>query len=118
MLDIAKTRVLISGQGSIGQHPVIVLTPPNPDGFVFVTPMSHNHPEGTPTRCASTYGLPVDPVKGESRVNVGQPKLIHLSNLRANNPHTTMSMKHYKRLWDEICELSSSLRIFEGLRIY
>ncbi|KAF4616531.1 hypothetical protein D9613_008710 [Agrocybe pediades] len=88
--------------GSVGQHPVIVLTRPDPNGYVLVAPMSHNHPNGTPTRSASRYGLPVDPIKGESRVNVGQPKLIHETNLRANTPHTTMTFNNFAALKADI----------------
>ncbi|KAH9477501.1 hypothetical protein JR316_0009718, partial [Psilocybe cubensis] len=88
--------------GSVGQHPVIVLTRPDSQGFVLVAPMSHNHPEGTPTRSASRYGLPVDPIKGESRVNVGQPKVVHQDNLRANKPYTTMAYNHFAALKAEI----------------
>ncbi|PPQ75974.1 hypothetical protein CVT26_006094 [Gymnopilus dilepis] len=88
--------------GSVGQHPVIVLTRPDAQGFVLVAPMSHNHPEGTPTRSASRYGLPVDPIKGESRVNVGQPKVVHQDNLRPNKPHTAMTYNNFAALKAEI----------------
>lgn len=82
---------------------MIVLSRPDAQGFVLVAPMSHNHPEGTPTRSASRYGLPVDPIKGESRVNVGQPKVVHQENLRPNKPHTAMSYNHFAALKAEIC---------------
>jgi len=86
------------GSGSVGQHPVIVLSYPDSQGYVLVAPMSHCHPEGTPTRSASRYGLPVDPVKGESRVNIGQPKVIHCENLRPNKPHASMGYGEYLAL--------------------
>ncbi|CAA7270263.1 unnamed protein product [Cyclocybe aegerita] len=90
------------GVGSVGQHPVIVLTPPDREGFLFVTPMSHSHPEGTPTKRGSLYGLPVDPLKGESRVNIGQPKLVHQDNLKANTPHVAMSYGDFVALKTDI----------------
>ena len=70
--------------------------------------MSHCHPEGTPTRRASAYGLPIDPVKGESLVSVGQPQLIHQSDLKTNNPPMAMSWRDYMALKTEI----SSYNIF------
>ncbi|KAF5318866.1 hypothetical protein D9619_010892 [Psilocybe cf. subviscida] len=92
------------GSGNVGQHPVIVLTCPDAQGYVLVAPMSHNHPEGTPTTSASRYGLPVDPIKGESQVNIGHPKVIHQDNLRANKPHASMSYQDYLSLKSDICE--------------
>ena len=65
--------------------------------------MSHCHPEGTPTRRASVYGLPIDPVKGESEVSIGQPKLIHQNDLKLNNPPMAMSLGDYMALKTEIC---------------
>lgn len=94
---------LISQQGNVGQHPVIILTTPDPNGYVLVAPMSHNHPDGTPTTRASRYGLPVDPVKGESRVNIGYPKVIHHDNLRPNKPHASMTYRDYLALKADIC---------------
>ena len=64
--------------------------------------MSHCHPEGTPTRRASAYGLPIDPVKGESLVSVGQPQLIHQNDLKPNNPPMAMSWRDYMALKTEI----------------
>ena len=64
--------------------------------------MSHCHPEGTPTRRASAYGLPIDPVKGESLVSVGQPQLIHQNDLKENNPPMAMSRRDYMALKTEI----------------
>jgi len=90
------------GVGSVGQHPVVVLSRPDAAGYVLVTPMSHNHPDGTPTKNASRYGLPVDPVKGESRVNVGVPKLIHQDNLKANNPYVRMHQGNFLSLKTDI----------------
>ncbi|KJA26838.1 hypothetical protein HYPSUDRAFT_63609 [Hypholoma sublateritium FD-334 SS-4] len=90
------------GAGNVGQHPVIILTSPDPNGYVLVAPMSHNHPDGTPTRRASRYGLPVDPVKGESQVNVGHPKVIHQDNLRPNKPHAAMRYQDYLALKTDI----------------
>ncbi|KAF8816079.1 hypothetical protein BYT27DRAFT_7155081 [Phlegmacium glaucopus] len=92
------------GVGNIGLHPVIALTDPNAGGYVHVALMSHCHPEGTPTRRASLYGLPIDPVKGESEVSIGQPKLIHQNNLKQNNPPMAMSSRDYMALKTEICK--------------
>jgi len=64
--------------------------------------MSHCHPEGTPTRRASAYSLPIDPVKGESLVSIGQPHLIHQSDLKSNNPPMSMSWRDYTALKTEI----------------
>lgn len=96
--------IFVHLQGNVGQHPVIVLSSPDPSGYVLVAPMSHNHPDGTPTRRASRYGLPVDPVKGESQVNVGYPKLIHQDNLRPNKPHAAMRYHDYVALKCDIRE--------------
>jgi len=92
------------GVGNVGQHPVIALTPPNAAGYVLVALMSHCHPEGTPTRRASAYGLPIDPVKGESLVSVGQPQLIHQNDLKPNNPPMAMSWRDYMALKAEIMQ--------------
>jgi len=89
-------------QGGVGQHPVIVLSRPDDRGFVLVTPMSHSHPDGTPTRNASQYGLPLDPLKGESQVNVGRPKLIHQDNLKSNRPHVAMPYANFLLLQRDI----------------
>ncbi|CAA7266892.1 unnamed protein product [Cyclocybe aegerita] len=51
---------------NVGQHPVIVLTPPDSRGCVKIATMSHSHPGNPPTRPASEFGLPIDPKKGES----------------------------------------------------
>ena len=67
--------------------------------------MSHCHPAGTPTRRASAYGLPIDPVKGESSVSIGQPKLIHQSDLKLNNPPMAMAFRDYMALKAEIRSL-------------
>ncbi|PPQ85382.1 hypothetical protein CVT25_006413 [Psilocybe cyanescens] len=89
-------------QGNIGQHPVIVLTKPDAQGRVQVATMSHSHPNNPPTRPASLYGLPIDPKKGESTVSVGIPKLIHISNLKPNNPPTAMCPNNFAKLEAEI----------------
>lgn len=89
---------------------MIALTYPNADGYVLVALMSHCHPEGTPTRRASEYGLPIDPVKGESLVSIGQPQLIHRNDLKPNNPPMAMSLRNYIALKTEIC--SSDLFIY------
>lgn len=91
-------------QGNIGQHPVIVLTNPDASGRVQITTMSHSHPNNPPTKPASTYGLPIDPLKGESTVNVGTPYTIHISFLRANVPHTRMHPVYFAELRNEICK--------------
>ena len=91
-------------QGNVGQHPVIVLTSPDASGRVKIATMSHSHPNNPPTKPASMYGLPIDPVKGESTVNVGEPYQIHISFLRGNTPHTRMSPALFIQLKNEICE--------------
>ena len=72
--------------------------------------MSHCHPEGTPTRRASAYGLPIDPVKGESLVSVGQPQLIHQNDLKENNPPMAMSRSNYMALKTEISSFQFFLK--------
>ncbi|KJA19489.1 hypothetical protein HYPSUDRAFT_69234 [Hypholoma sublateritium FD-334 SS-4] len=91
-----------AGSGNVGQHPVIVLTNPDAYGRVKIATMSHSHPHNPPTKPASIYGLPIDPVKGESTVNVGEPYQIHISFLRANTPHTRMDLAHFIELKNEI----------------
>lgn len=93
-------------QGGIGQHPVIILTNPDIHGRVEVATMSHSHPHGPPTRPASWYGLPIDPVKGESTVSVGPPQRIHISFLRPHSPYARMCPAQFLELKKEIGEYS------------
>jgi hypothetical protein len=75
--------------------------------------MSHSHPHGPPTRPASWYGLPIDPVKGESTVSVGPPQRIHISFLRPHSPYARMCPTQFLELKKEIGEYSfiSLLRV-------
>ncbi|KAF8970445.1 hypothetical protein BDZ97DRAFT_1914736 [Flammula alnicola] len=83
-----------------GQHPLIALSEPDEHGWVKVAPMSHSHPMNPPTKPASTYGLPIDPIKGESHVNVAAPDRILLQHLKATN--TKMEPHHFQALKKEI----------------
>ncbi|KAF8150759.1 hypothetical protein B0H34DRAFT_730073 [Crassisporium funariophilum] len=94
------------GAGSVGQHPVVVLTAPDKHGKVQVVVMSHKHPGNPATRPASSFGLPIDPVKGESTVNVENTFKVHTNRLKGKDAQNMMEPSHLEALKKEILHTS------------
>jgi len=68
----------------VGRHPAIVVDGnPDAENKIKATLVSHHHPGNPPTKPAKEYGdFPDDPIKGESLVNVGPPKLVDVSQVK------------------------------------
>ncbi|KAF8886260.1 hypothetical protein CPB84DRAFT_1964598, partial [Gymnopilus junonius] len=68
------------GKKGAPQHPAIVVGGPDAQNKVLVAQMSHVHPGNPPTKPANDYAdFPVHPVKGQSHIDVGPPKVIDAS---------------------------------------
>jgi len=95
-----------TGQSTIGQHPVVVLSSPDESGLVMVASMSHRHPGNPPQRPTSMYNLPtqIHPVEGEGTINIGWPNQIHFSKLKQTQTSApaTMSASDLEALMKDI----------------
>jgi len=64
------------------KHPVVVLTHPDPEGYVHVSQVSHDHPASFNPTPSTNYGLPADK-KGEKESHVAlNTKRVHYENLK------------------------------------
>jgi len=88
---------------------VIILTEPDAEGKVKVTTISHKHPESTPQRPTSWYGLPEHPITGEGTISVGKPKVIHYHQLKPASPPARMSHEYFALLLADIGKFERNL---------
>ncbi|KAF8149554.1 hypothetical protein B0H34DRAFT_191447 [Crassisporium funariophilum] len=94
-----------SGLAKVGEHMVVAVSNPDSAGKVLVAPLAHKHPENTPTKPTSTYGLPTGH-KGEGSISVGRPMVIAVDKLKPVNglENPKMHPEHLEALKAEISE--------------